>query len=64
MDFCLGIVELDAAIKQGRSPTLSAEFCLHTTEVILAIQNAVQTGSAYRLKTSFDPIDPMPWANS
>jgi predicted dehydrogenase len=62
VDFCLGIAELDAAIKQGRSSRLSAEFCLHTTEVILAIQNAFSTGTTCRLKTSFDPIDPMPWA--
>ena len=63
VDFCLGIVELDAAIRERRPSRLSAEFCLHTTEVILAIHSALQTGSAYRLKTSFDPIDPMPWAN-
>jgi predicted dehydrogenase len=63
VDFCLGVAELDAAIKQGRSSRLSPEFCLHTTEVILAIHNAFSTGVTYRLKTSFDPIDPMPWAN-
>jgi len=63
VDFCLGIVELDAAIRERRPSRLSAKFCLHTTEVILAIHSALQTGSAYRLKTSFDPIDPMPWAN-
>jgi predicted dehydrogenase len=62
VDFCLGVAELDAAIKQRRSSRLSAEFCLHTTEVMLAIQNAFSTGTTYRLKTSFDPIDPMPWA--
>jgi predicted dehydrogenase len=56
VDFCLGIVEVDAAIKEGRPARLSAQFCLHTTEVILAIHNAFQTGSAYKVKTSFDPL--------
>jgi len=62
VDFCLGVVELAEAIKDGRSSRLSAEFCLHTTEIILAMHNAFSTGTTYRLKTSFDPVDPMPWA--
>jgi predicted dehydrogenase len=64
VDFCLGIVEVDAALREGRSPRLSAQFCLHTTEVMLAMHNAFQTGSTYKVETSFAPIDPMPWANS
>ena len=62
VDFCLGVVELAEAIKDERSSRLSAEFCLHTTEIILAMHNAFSTGTTYRLKTSFDPVDPMPWA--
>lgn len=63
MDFCLGVVELEEAIKEGRLPRLSAEFCLHTTEVVLAIHNAFSTGLTYKVKTSFRSIDPMPWAS-
>ena len=63
MDFCLGVVELEEAIREGRPPRLSAEFCLHATEVMLAVHNAFQTGSTYKVETSFDPIDPMPWEN-
>ena len=62
VDFCLGPAELAAAIREERSCRLSARYCLHTNEVVLAIHNALETGSAYKVKTSFTPIDPMPWA--
>lgn len=62
VDFCLGIAELAAALKEGRPSRLSSSYCLHTTEVVLAIHNAFDTASPYTVTTSFDPIDPMPWA--
>lgn len=62
VDFCLGPAELAAAIREERPCRLSAGYCLHTNEVVLAIHNALETGSAYKVITSFDPIDPMPWA--
>ncbi|UCF30273.1 MAG: Gfo/Idh/MocA family oxidoreductase [bacterium] len=62
VDFCLGIAELEAAIREGRPSRLSAGYCLHHTEVALAIHNALETGGEYRVKTSFEPMDPMPWA--
>jgi predicted dehydrogenase len=62
VDFCLGIAEMASALKKGRPSRLDASYCLHTTEVMLAIQNAGDGSSAYKVTTSFDPIDPMPWA--
>jgi predicted dehydrogenase len=62
VDFCLGIAELAGSIQEGRPCRLGASYCLHTTEVVLAIQNALDSGSPYVVKTSFEPIEPMPWA--
>lgn len=62
VDFCLGVVELADAVREKRPCRLSARYCLHTNEVVLAIHNALETGSVYKVKTSFEPIDPMPWA--
>ena len=62
VDFCLGIAELAAAMKEGRRSRLSPAYCLHTTEVVLAIHNALDKASPYKVTTSFEPIDPMPWA--
>ena len=62
MDFCRGIAEMADAIAQGRSPRLSARYCLHVNEMVLAIQNSLDTGSPYAVKTDFEPVLPMPWA--
>lgn len=62
LNFCRGIADLAAAIAQNRSPRLSAQYSLHICELVLAIHNALETGSAYQLSTTFDPIEPMDYA--
>jgi hypothetical protein len=62
MDFARGVAEMAAAIKEGRTCRLSPQFSLHVLEVTLAIQNALEQSTAYRVTTTFDPIEPMPWA--
>ncbi len=62
MDYCRGVAELANAITNQHPSRLSARYCLHTNEIVLAIQNALDTGVAYKVTTSFDPIEPMPWA--
>jgi hypothetical protein len=62
VDYCLGIVEMAEAVREGRPCRLSAQYCLHNNEVVLAIQNALETGAPYNVTTLFDPPEPMPWA--
>lgn len=62
MDFCRGVAELAAAIVENRPCRLSAEYALHVNEMVLAIQNSLESGSAYKLSSDFGPIAPMPWA--
>jgi predicted dehydrogenase len=62
MDFCRGIAELAAGIKEGRPSVLSADFTLHITELALAIHYATQGGNVHFLKSSFEPIKPMAWS--
>lgn len=64
VDFCLGPDEVAQSIVEERPCRLSAGYCLHNTEVVLAIHNALNAGSAYRVRTSFEPMQPMPWAMS
>jgi predicted dehydrogenase len=61
MDYARGVAELADAIKNQRPCRLGAEFSLHVNEVVLAIQNAT-SGVCYQTKTTFAPIEPMPWA--
>ncbi len=62
IDYCLGIVEMVSAIEQCRPCRLSAEYCLHHDEVVLAIHNALNTGVSLNMTTTFDPMEPMSWA--
>lgn len=61
-NFSRGVAELAAAIQEERPCRLSARFCLHVTEMVLAIHGASETASTYKLTSSFDPIEPMPYA--
>ena len=60
-DFARGPAELAAAITEHRPCRLSERFSLHVTELSLALQNARESG-LYRMTTTFDPVEPMPWA--
>lgn len=62
MDFARGVAEMAAAIQENRPCRLSPRFSLHNNEIVLAIQNALETGAPYKLTTTFEPVVPMPWA--
>lgn len=62
MDFARGVAELAAAIQEKRPCRLSPRFSLHNNELVLAIQNALETGAPHKLTTTFEPLEPMPWA--
>ncbi len=62
MDFARGLADLAEAIAGGRECRLSAQFCLHVNELVLAINNAGDDGATYRMRSSFEPMKPMPWA--
>jgi predicted dehydrogenase len=61
-DFARGVAELAAALAGKRTSRLSPEFCLHTTELVIALDHAWATSTPYQVTTTFDPIEPMPWA--
>ena len=62
VDFCLGPAEIATALRERRPCWLSPEYCLHNTEVVLAIHNSLKTGSNHAITTSFAPMDLLPWA--
>ena len=57
MDYARGIADLARAITEQRPPRLGADFCLHVTELALAIQNPTHT--PYQVTTTFKPLEPM-----
>jgi predicted dehydrogenase len=62
MDFARGVADLAEAIQERRAPHIPAEFALHINEMVLAIQNPRELGSPHVMKTTFEPMAPMPWA--
>lgn len=62
MDFCRGVAEMAASIRENRPNRLSAQFSLHVTEIMLAIHNARELGSTYQMTTTFESIEPVSWA--
>lgn len=62
MDFARGPAELAAAVREGRPARLSPRYSLHVNELVLAVQNELQGGATYKMTTTFDPLEPMPWA--
>jgi predicted dehydrogenase len=62
MDYSRGIAELAGAIAEQRPCHISAQFSLHNNELVLAISNALATGAPHQLKSTFEPLEPMPWA--
>ncbi|HVT96126.1 MAG TPA: Gfo/Idh/MocA family oxidoreductase [Acidobacteriaceae bacterium] len=57
MDYGRGIADLALAIQQQRPPRIPADFCLHLTELGLAIQKAEP--GPYQVKTTFKPLQPL-----
>jgi predicted dehydrogenase len=62
IDFCRGVAELAEAIRDRRPCRLSARYVLHVNEIILTMQNPAGMGSPRVLTSSFEPMEPMPWA--
>jgi predicted dehydrogenase len=62
MDFARGPAEMAASLREGRPCRLSARFSLHVNELTLAIHHAREIGAFYKMTTTFDPVEPMPWA--
>ena len=62
IDFALGINDLIDAISNGRPCRLNAQFALHVTELALAIDAAKENSCTHVMQSTFEPIDPMPWA--
>ncbi|MGO9372517.1 MAG: Gfo/Idh/MocA family protein [Syntrophobacteraceae bacterium] len=56
-DYARGVAEVARAIMEQRPSRLPADYCLHVTELIWAIDNA--TSMPYQVTTTFKPLQPM-----
>ncbi|KAA3627111.1 MAG: gfo/Idh/MocA family oxidoreductase [Proteobacteria bacterium] len=58
VDFCRGPAEMAAAIRNHRPSVFSAEFALHITELIGALQYPGKSGGRQIIRSVFAPISP------
>jgi predicted dehydrogenase len=64
MDFARGVAEQAEALRESRPCRLSARFMLHVNEIVLALQPPRGASGTRVITSTFDPIAPMPWAES
>ncbi|UUX96834.1 Gfo/Idh/MocA family protein [Aquabacterium sp. J223] len=63
MDFARGPAELADALREGRLCRITPRFSLHVNEIALAIHHAARVnGLRQPMTTTFEPLQPMPWA--
>lgn len=63
MDFCRGPAEIADSVSEKRPCRLSADWSLHVTELVLAMQDPISYGCQRDVRSSFEPMPPMPWAS-
>lgn len=55
-----GVTEMAQAIREGRQVRIPGEIALHVLDVLLSIQDAVESGQWVEVKSSLEPISPLP----
>lgn len=62
IDFSRGIAELAGAAAERRPSRMPARWSLHVNELALALQERGGPGGRRELRSTFEPLAPMPWA--
>jgi predicted dehydrogenase len=62
IDWGTALLDLAAAVEEGRPHRAAAEHAAHVVEVLEAIAAAAASGATVAVTSSFDPPQPLPWA--
>ena len=54
-----GVADLAEAIQKGRAPRISADFCVHVTEAMFALDTCGERSSSYVMQTDCIRPDPL-----
>ncbi|HEU5361856.1 MAG TPA: Gfo/Idh/MocA family oxidoreductase [Gaiellaceae bacterium] len=63
VDWSRPLVDLAAAVREGRRPRASGEHAAHLVEVLEAIERSNREGGRVAVRSSFPQPEPMPWAS-
>jgi predicted dehydrogenase len=56
----VGVLEMARAIRDGRAPRASGELAFHALEVMLAIEESIETGLRVRIRSTAPAVEPLP----
>jgi predicted dehydrogenase len=62
IDWSRPLVDLAAAVEEGRPHRASAEHAAHVVEILNAVEQASAEGGSVEVRSSFDRPEPMEWA--
>jgi predicted dehydrogenase len=62
MDFFRGVAELADAIRENRRCRLDPDLAVHIAEVTERLQHPERFRGDHEVRSSFEPISPLPWA--
>jgi predicted dehydrogenase len=62
-DWSRAIVDLAAAVEEGRPPRASGEQAAHIVEILDAIDLSRREGGSVPINSGFTPPEPLPWAD-
>lgn len=55
----VGVLEMARAIREGRTPRASGELAYHALDVMLAIEESIETGGPVRLRSTAAAVEPL-----
>jgi predicted dehydrogenase len=55
----VGVLEMARAIREGREPRASGRLALHALEVMLAIEESIESGLPVRIRSSAPAVEPL-----
>ena len=61
-DFLRVVADMAEAVREDRQPYLSADYCLHVNEIVLALHNSSDSQCPLRLSSTFERPEPLCWA--
>jgi predicted dehydrogenase len=56
----VGVLEMARAIRDGREPRASGQLASHALEVMLAIEESIETGLPVRIRSTAPAVEPLP----
>lgn len=56
----VGVLEMAQAIREGREPRASGQLALHALEVMLAIEESIETGRRVDIRSTAPAVEPLP----